>query len=192
MHRCADWRLIEVGNGPALTLARLKIDERVLHYLAGVPQLDERLAGMVEPIAPEAIADLAPSHAVVAESIVAAWTAAPGRQGVPAVQLCAADVMDCRPVVSAAAATMGLRALALPSDLIPVTAAELDALLRLWEREAALGGAVLLVECDPDSIAPDHVQSRNVGRLIERLDGRSLSVAVSLSASRIARRSGSM
>src|SRR6266545_5240300 len=46
------WRLIEVGAGQALTLSPLRIDERVLHYLAGVPYLDERLAGILEP-APE-------------------------------------------------------------------------------------------------------------------------------------------
>ena len=34
---------------------------------------------------------------------------------------------------------------ALPADLIP-TGAELDALVRLWEREAALGSTMLLVE----------------------------------------------
>src|SRR5207237_5877040 len=56
------WRLIEIGAGPAFTVAPLRIEERVLHYLTGISHLDERLAGMVEPIAPAAAADLAPSH----------------------------------------------------------------------------------------------------------------------------------
>ena len=30
------WRLIEMGTGSALTVSPLRIDERVLHYLAGV------------------------------------------------------------------------------------------------------------------------------------------------------------
>src|SRR5207245_1875401 len=78
-------------------------------------------------------------------------------------------------VAPAAAAAVGLRALAIAADLIPAAAAELDALLRLWEREAALGGAVLLVECDgPDPAAgDDDARSRASGtaRLIERVGG---------------------
>ena len=69
------WRLIDVGAGPNLTLAPLRIDERVLHYLAGVGHLDERLAGMVEPVLPATSRELAPSHAAIVESIVAAWSA---------------------------------------------------------------------------------------------------------------------
>ena len=39
------WRLVEPAPGEALTTGPLRIDERVLHYLAGVPTLDERLRG---------------------------------------------------------------------------------------------------------------------------------------------------
>src|SRR6185312_3496023 len=44
------WRLVEVGTGSALTLSPLRIDERVLHYLAGVQHLDERLTALVEAV----------------------------------------------------------------------------------------------------------------------------------------------
>ena len=166
------WRLIEVGAGPALTLAALRIDERVLHYVAGVRYQDERLAGMLEPIAPTSDKDLAPSHALVALSIVAAWSAQHGRLGLPAIQLCSSESANCRPVAAAAASAVGLRVVALPSDLIPVSAAELDALLRLWEREAALGCAVILVECDADPVAGgDDTRARNINRFIDRLAG---------------------
>ena len=166
------WRLIEVGTGPALTLALLRIDERVLHYLVGVRHPDERLAGMLEPIEPTSDKDLAPSHALVALNIVAAWSAQRGQTGLPAVQLCCSEPANCRPVAAAAASAVGLRAVALPSDLIPASAAELDALLRLWEREAALGGTVMLVECDDDPPAGgDDTRARNVARFVERLAG---------------------
>jgi hypothetical protein len=167
------WRLIEVGAGPALTLAPLRIDERVLHYLAGVPHLDERLAGMVDLVEPGMATDLAPSHAAVAERVVAAWSAARGRRGMPVIQLSGPDPADCRAVAAAAAAAVGLRLAVVPADLVPAVAAELDALVRLWEREAALGGSVLLVEWDslgPDPAA-DPARARSVGRLIDRLHG---------------------
>jgi len=159
------WRLIDVGTGPGLTVAPLRIDERVLHHLAGVPHLDERLAGLVESVAPVAAADLAPSHAAVVERLVATWSAPRGLHGLPIVQLCGPDATDCRAVAAAAAAGLGLRVAALPADLVPAAAAELDALVRLWEREAALGSAVLLVECDGAEAAPA------IGRLIERIGG---------------------
>ena len=41
------WRLIECDNQPGASLvtSRLRIDERVLHFLTGIQYLDERLAG---------------------------------------------------------------------------------------------------------------------------------------------------
>src|SRR6202008_4851312 len=54
------WRLLEVTPGEALAGSPLRIDERVLHYLAGTPCLDERLQGLGEPgPAPQ---EPAPSH----------------------------------------------------------------------------------------------------------------------------------
>src|SRR5262249_60172673 len=46
------WRLLEIGSQPGtpLTLGQLRIDERILHFLAGVQHLDERLSGLIEPI----------------------------------------------------------------------------------------------------------------------------------------------
>src|SRR5688500_6655313 len=54
------YRLVELRAGEVLTQSPLRIDERVLHHLAGVPHLDERLEGVVEPVlTPE---DLPTSH----------------------------------------------------------------------------------------------------------------------------------
>lgn len=166
------WRLIEVGSGPALTTAALRIDERVLHYLAGLWHLDERLAGMIEPIPPVSETDLSPSQARVAAAIAAAWTVQHGRRNLPVAQLCSPEAAQCRAVAAAAAAAIGLRAAMLPADLIPASIAELESLLRLWERESALGGALILVECDPDS-AGDRDGSRvgNAIRFAERISG---------------------
>src|SRR2546430_2055424 len=66
------WRLIVVGTGNALTLCPLRIDERVLHYLAGASHLDERLVGIITPLV--AVDDLVPSQRVLAERLAAAWS----------------------------------------------------------------------------------------------------------------------
>ena len=39
------WRLVEMAPGDTLTSAPLRIDERILHLLAGVQSSDERLDG---------------------------------------------------------------------------------------------------------------------------------------------------
>ncbi|MGO9935477.1 MAG: ATP-binding protein [Steroidobacteraceae bacterium] len=164
------WRLIEVGAGPALTSAPLRIDERVLHFLSGIPHMDERLAAMLEPMAAVALCELSASHAALAQAILATWSAPRGPVRATAVQLCAADPMECRPIAAAVAAALKLRAIALPADLIPAASAEMEVFLRLWEREAVLGGALLVVEYESDPASADDARSRAVARFVERLD----------------------
>jgi hypothetical protein len=172
------WRLIEIGTGPALTISPLRLDEHVLHYLAGTPHLDERLAELVEPVEPPMDEDLAASHAAVARQVVAAWSAARGRCETPLILLCGPDPGDRRAVAAAAGIALGLRTAALPADLIPAGAGELDALVHLWEREAALGGVALLVECDGlagtrsgAAPQPDTARSRGALRFVARIAG---------------------
>ncbi|HJU53976.1 MAG TPA: hypothetical protein VJ715_05370, partial [Pyrinomonadaceae bacterium] len=66
------WRLIELEHGhDHLVNARLRIDERVLHYLAGVSHLDERLRGLVEAVA--APSELPDSHRELARRVAEFW-----------------------------------------------------------------------------------------------------------------------
>lgn len=164
------WRLIEIAADAPLTAARLRIDERVMHFLAGVSHLDERLNALVRPLDPAAPAELCASHAAIAAHIVATWTAASG--GAPVVQLCG-DWLDCRPIAAAAAATLGLDAAVLDAEAIPAAANELDATLRLLEREGRLAGVgVFLIQTD-ESEAPagePRAPAAVVTRLAERLD----------------------
>jgi hypothetical protein len=138
--------MIEVGTGPALTVSPLRIDERVLHYLTGLDGLDERLAAMITPVpvSPSVIA----SHQEIADKIATMW-----RQGLSTgpptvVQLCGDGLADMRALSAAACAALGLRLYAMSSAVLPAPPHEIEVLSRLWQREAALGSAVLLVECD--------------------------------------------
>jgi hypothetical protein len=140
------WRLIEIGGGAVLTRAALRIDERVLHFLVGINQLDERLAALIEPLPPIDPNDLVPSQGRIARQVANAWAGAPSGRDLTVVQLAGA-VAACRPIAAAAAELLDLRAAVLPVERLPTGAAELDALLRLWERELVLSGlGVLLLE----------------------------------------------
>ena len=164
------WRLIEVSAGPALTVAQLRIDESVLHYLTGLSYMDDRLSSMVEWIAPMTPSRLVHSHASIVQDIVAAWSTPRSSQRLVAVQLCSSDPMECRVIAAAAAAAMHLRAAALPAELIPTPSSEMNALLRLWEREAVLGQAVLVIECEPETTPSDDARSSAAARFTERID----------------------
>ncbi len=173
------WRLITVGSGNALTLSPLRIDERVLHYLAGVSHLDERLAGIVVSVAPGN--DLVPSHHELAERLTEEWSpwidmimhfSLPERRKIKpmlVVQLCGEDSPGKRNIATAACTTLGLNMYLLPADALPVTPGEIEALTRLWERESALSGSALMLDCDELDMA-DTVRTIAVTRLIQQMD----------------------
>jgi hypothetical protein len=68
------WRLIEtIGNGP-LVASRLQIDERILFFLTGVPQLDERLVSLIEPARDPG--EICASQTALLERLRGAWLSA--------------------------------------------------------------------------------------------------------------------
>ncbi|HEX2095734.1 MAG TPA: ATP-binding protein [Longimicrobiaceae bacterium] len=163
------WRLVEVGAGPALTRAPLRIDERILHYLAGVRHRDERLAGVVQPL--PAAGELVPSHRALAEQLAATWARAAGTgERLPALQLCGAEPTGKRAIAAATCGLLELDVGMVSAHSLPLVPGELDTLVRLWERESALDAAALFLDCDA-SDAPDPAREEAVARLIEGVHG---------------------
>jgi hypothetical protein len=159
-------RLIEAGGG-SLTSAPLRIDERVLHFLAGIDELDERLAGVVEPLAPPC--ELAESHGAAAARIASLWHAAlHGGEPFLPIQLCAPDAATARAIAAAACAQAGFRGYAVSAFALPAAAAELDGVVRLWERDAALSAAALLLDCEALD-AGDPLRQESVRQFAARL-----------------------
>ncbi|MFN3331511.1 MAG: ATP-binding protein [Caldilinea sp.] len=163
------WRLIEVGGGPSLVTSPLRIDERVLHFLAGVQHLDEHLAGYVAQEPPAD--DLLPSQATLATAITDVLAQAAQRQGeLPVVQLVGGDSHTRRSIVAAVCERLGVTPYRMPAAALPSTPHDLDALIRLWQREAVLSGAALMVDGDaPEAL--DATQWSAVARFAERVGG---------------------
>jgi hypothetical protein len=173
------WRLIETIDDGALVSSRLRIDERVLHYLAGVNDLDPRLAPLLRSLPPTSV--MAPSQ----RSIAKATAAELGRQGspLPLLQLLGDDADGKRDTAVAMAAALGLRMYALTAAEIPANPQERDALARLWERETTLLEAALLVE------AADAAQGQAALPFLERVAGLTLvSCPIALACQRPDRR----
>ncbi|MBC7732233.1 MAG: ATP-binding protein [Bacteriovorax sp.] len=155
------WRLIEVDGGEPLTSARLRIDERVLHHLAGLDFIDPRLAPMLRPVADTPL--IAPSQLNLAHAVAGALEAS--QASLPLVQLHGDDMPGREDVAARVATLMGWRLLALNVEALPTSSNEVDVLVALWEREALLGSNGLFVECGEEP-APVALRS-----LLERVNG---------------------
>ena len=156
------WHLVELGAGEGLTSRDLRIDERILHHLIGVSHLDERLDGLVDHVVETGTAG--ESHRRLAEQILNAWSA-PVKEGRPVIELLGPDAAGKAAVAALVCAELGVPLLRLDASVLPIDSEERKRLAMLWEREALLTGAILLVDCD-DLDSGEH---RRVASFLRRL-----------------------
>jgi hypothetical protein len=137
------WRLLESEGGSGLTRAPLRIDERILHFLAGINLLDSRLqAVLVQRPEPELIAN---AHEELAQQLHASWCNEP----IPIpLQLVGDDAAGAEDVAATLAARLGQQLLLVRAEDLPTLPQELDLFATLVERELALLPALLLVRID--------------------------------------------
>ncbi len=143
------YRIVELAGEGAITERELRLDESVLHWLAGAPAEDERLTAFVvrltewRPAVP-----LTPGQRAVAAEMVDALA------GVrPVVELVGTDASARRALALAAAAALGREAFVLPAAAVPALAHERSELGARWQREARLRGRLLLIESDAPEAA---------------------------------------
>jgi len=139
------WKLIDanqMGSQP-LTTCPLRADERVVNYIKGLNELDDRLSPLVALVR-EGAADLAPTQAMQAQTI-GARVRGMGRE-VPLVHLLGSDSGSKRAIAGAVAAQLGLGLYRLRADALPATLSEAEAHARLWEREVLLAPVALFLE----------------------------------------------
>ncbi len=154
-------RLIEIDIRHGLTSAPLRIDERILHYLAGVNQLDQRL----EPILRhrEQAAWLYEDHWRLAGETLAAIVA--DRAADTAIHLFGDDPQAHEAIAAAVAERTGRTLYVLHAEDTPGPGAELDQFAVLWARETVLLPAMLLLQWEGETpCAAAH-------QLAERLPG---------------------
>jgi hypothetical protein len=161
------WQLIEIGSGGALTTSALKIDEGILHYLAGISEIDERLMSLMEPQINRGC--LVPSHKRLAEKIVKTWSRSSTQTAGPVIQLCGREISDRQNIAAAACAELGLKLHTILSSSLPNAPGETETLLRLFEREAALRSGAIMLECC-DAVVDDLMKPGFLA-FIERMNG---------------------
>ncbi|MFF7454610.1 ATP-binding protein [Kitasatospora sp. NPDC008115] len=153
------FRLVEPDDETALTTSRLRIDERVLHYLVGVPYLDVRLHGLLTRVGPPG--ELPGPHERCAAGLAREWTESGPAEpsGPPHAELTGADRRTRWDIAATAARHAGLGLYAAHREDLPTDPAERERLARLWQREAILIPAALLVESGDRPSAPNGTES---------------------------------
>ncbi len=162
------WRMVEVGGGHTLTTSPLRIDERVLHYLAGIAAPDARLSGLVSPVRWEG--RLAPTHTDAMNRIVATWRRSTDWPNPATIQLRGDGGSMKRAIAMAACQSIGMKMCVTWIDAIPNSTQEAESFARYWEREAALSGTALLVDCDDLDFA-DAARTAALARFVDRTRG---------------------
>ena len=156
-----EFELIRVEAEQGLTSAAVRIDERVLHYLAGLNPPDPRVRSLVKPIPYPAAGAVASEHACVAQKALTLLAGLP--TAVRLLQLCGDDPDGQEDVAALIASGCGCQPFAVQVEELPPPGPDLDALAALWRREALLLPALLLVHAGATGLTPAARQL--VGRL---------------------------
>jgi len=140
------FRLIEVDTAQGLTSAPLRIDERILHYIAGLNELDSRLDVILRRKQnPEWITE---EHFALATKTIRPLEP-DARERL--IHLCGDDPDAQENVAAILAHHAGRALLVLRYEDMPAAGPELEQFLHLWMRESLLMPAFLLLQWGADS-----------------------------------------
>lgn len=138
------WRLLEIESESSLVNSRLRIDERILHYLTGVSYLDSRLQGLLKNA--NASSALAPSLSACIHRVIDGWNKPLSSGELPVIQLCGSRHSDMQSIASSACQVLDLLLYQIDVEDIPGDVTERNALAKLWQREAILDHTALLIK----------------------------------------------
>ncbi|MGC2637820.1 MAG: ATP-binding protein [Acidobacteriaceae bacterium] len=157
------FRLVDMDPSQGLTNAPLRIDERILHYLAGVNLLDPRLDTVLQAVAsPAWIAD---EHRSVAAEVARRLLSDKEPR---LLQFSGDDAQGQEDVAAMAAEQTGRQLFTMRMEDLPAPGADLEQFILLWIREAALLRGVLLLQfgAAAPTLAARHLAERLPGWLI--------------------------
>jgi hypothetical protein len=154
------WRLVEIDENAGLSAGRLRLDERVLHFIGGLNYLDVRLQPLLQPIHGPGL--MCRAHQVAVDTAIERLHGY--RHRVPTLLLCGDDPLGQQDVAAAIAQRLGVTLFSLRASDIPGAPHEQAAFAALWQREAALLSAALLIVHQSDD-------SKAVVQLVARIEG---------------------
>ena len=162
------WFLIDIVNTDLLTLSPIKINETILHYLAGLPQIDPSFSELASPYIQ--IGRMVKSHGDIAGNIIKALTTSDGKPIIPLVQLSGDDRQDKLEIAHHVSRQFGLSMILLSAFSLPTDQNEISRKARIWNRDSALGSWSLYIDCE--DIIPEKTEFiQSLGRFLELVNG---------------------
>jgi len=158
------FRLLDVEPGHGLSSAPLRIDERILHYLAGINHLDPRLQSLIQASRhPDWIAE---EHKLMAAEVVPGFRSS--SLDSPVLQLCGDDPQGQEDVATFAAQQAGRHVFVARAEDLPAPGTELELFSQIWTRESLLLSGALLIQCASGGFTASarRMAERAVGPLI--------------------------
>jgi ATPase family associated with various cellular activities (AAA)/Winged helix domain, variant len=162
--------LVEINQPPSqpLTASALRADERILNFVKGLNEFDDRLMPIIAAVdAPDI--DLPPSQQAVADEIlrdIGYSTQSAPEMRPPLIELTGIDGVSKQLVASKVAAEFQMNLYRLPAEALPANAAELETLARLWQRETLLKPVALYLDASDsgnESSAGDSLRRFSAG-----------------------------
>jgi hypothetical protein len=145
-------RMVDVAQGTAqpLTAAPVTADERIVNYVKGLNTLDPRIGLHLTRVARSAGA-LPPSQLASSTHVLSQWTST-WPATLPRVALLLGTDPDAKLLVAQdAAERLGRQLYRLNAETLPAQQAEIEGLVRIWQRECALMPMALFVDVPADT-----------------------------------------
>jgi len=164
------FHLVKTEQGPVSSVARLRVEPRVVFGLLGIQDLDPRIKMRVQDLTEIQAVHLSPSQEGVRDAILAAVRGGAQRGQLPLVQLLGEDLRASLGIAREVGLRLDLTPERIPAEYLPTEIRELDDFLGLWRRETLLARRALLLDAF-------HVQSDDrairaaVNRAITELEG---------------------
>ncbi len=162
------WRLIEVIHKQSITKSTFSIDEQILNYIVGLPQINETLSGItdiylkqIEPV---------PSQNELANHILNILSGSDNNNFLPVIQLSGNDLHDKLHIASKVCRVSELLLYTMSVYSIPDTIKDITELTRLWNREAYLGSTALFLECS-DVDTNDNTRLQKIIKFCQNING---------------------
>jgi hypothetical protein len=138
------WFLVELDAVEGVASGRLKIAESVLHAIVGVNELDERLNGVMRPVAAPDMR-VEDERAAIADLTDQWWRRRSANGALAPIELVGEDAAELETVAAKMCAMGGLRLFAVTASDLPQSPDVLNPLLRRIRRDLVLADACLMV-----------------------------------------------
>jgi hypothetical protein len=166
------WRLIEISqpNAQPLSTSALRADERIVNYIKGLDYLDDRLAAFIVPLEVDTEQKQLPaSQQAVVTTIIQQLQRSPAT--LPVLQLVGPDALSKQLIAYAASTTLQRYLHRIPAEMIPIQAADLETLARLWHRESLLLPIALYLDMQESDGSTGEGHMHPITRFLARSQG---------------------